>query len=134
MEKMTISEYRKRYFPDKSIDFIIEALMNGTPSKVELPWKVSEPIEIAGLLQRFKQNGVDFGVARFFQYLRDTGYLIKSGRDKNIPTRLSLEMGLFIVEKKYMITDDGSNVMLRITKVTGKGQVYFANKFLTGKE
>lgn len=84
--------------------------------------------ELAKLL---KQNGVDIGQNRLYEYLRKHGYLIKQrGADYNSPTQKSMELGLFEVNERVGQNSDGSAWLYRITKVTGKGQLYFINKFL----
>ena len=67
---------------------------------------------------------------RLFEWLRKKGYLIKSGNDKNMPTQRSMERGLFEVKEGSYVDGDGVNRITRTTKVTGKGQLYFVNKFL----
>ena len=76
-----------------------------------------------------KQNGVDIGQNRLYERLRDLGYLIKFGASRNLPTQRSVELGLFrIVESAR---NDGKEIKInKVTKVTGKGQKYFVNKFL----
>ncbi len=84
--------------------------------------------EMAKLL---KQNGVDTGQNKFFDYLRDNGYLIKrKGVDRNMPTQKSLELGLFEIKEGTVQNPDGSVRITKTPKVTGKGQQYFVNKFL----
>lgn len=86
--------------------------------------------EMAKLL---KQNGVDIGQNRFFAWLREKGYLIRrSGTDYNMPTQRSMELGLFEIKETAITNADGSVRVTRTTKVTGKGQQYFINLFLTG--
>lgn len=88
-------------------------------------------ILIGDLAKLIKQNGVDIGQKRMFAWLRDNGYLIKrSGSDWNMPTQKSMEMGLFEVKESTVNNPDGSVRINRTTKVTGKGQQYFINKFL----
>ena len=76
-----------------------------------------------------KQNGIDIGQNRLYERLRDLGYLIKFGASRNLPTQRSVELGLFrIVESTR---NDGKEIKInKVTKVTGKGQKYFVNKFL----
>lgn len=88
-------------------------------------------ILIGALAKLLKQNGIDIGQKRLFQWLRDNGYLIKSGNDKNMPTQRSMEMGLFEIKEGSYIDSNDVNRITRTTKVTGKGQIYFINKFLT---
>lgn len=86
-------------------------------------------ILIGDLAKLLKQNGVDTGQKRLFEQLRTDGYLIKSGNSKNMPTQRSMEMGLFEVKESTLVNSDGSTRITRTTKVTGKGQVYFVNKY-----
>lgn len=88
-------------------------------------------ILIGDLAKLLKQNGVDIGQKRLFAWMRDNGYLIKrQGSDWNMPTQHSMEMGLFEVKESTVNNPDGSVRINRTTKVTGKGQQYFINKFL----
>lgn len=88
-------------------------------------------ILIGDLAKLLKQNGVDTGQKRLFEWLRENGYLIKrKGTDWNSPTQKSMELGLFEVKESIVSNPDGSVRINRTTKVTGKGQQYFINKFL----
>ena len=91
-------------------------------------------ILIGGLAKLIKQNGVDIGQKRLFQWMRENGFLIKSGADKNIPTQRAMEYGLFEVKERSIVGGDGANHVTRTTKVTGKGQIYFVNRFLKAAE
>lgn len=77
-----------------------------------------------------KQNGIDTGEKRFYIWLREKGYLIKSGHSYNLPTQKSMDLGLFKVEKGTYTKPTGDVIVTRTTKVTGKGQIYFVNKHL----
>ena len=89
-------------------------------------------ILIGDLAKLLKQNGVDIGQKRLFEWLREKGYLIKrKGSDWNMPTQKSMDMGLFDIKESTINNPDGSVRINRTTKVTGKGQQYFINKFLT---
>lgn len=91
-------------------------------------------ILIGELAKILKQNGVDIGQNRLFETLRQQGYLIRrNGTDYNSPTQKAMELGLFEVKESTVGNPDGSVRVTRTTKVTGKGQQYFINKFLTGK-
>ena len=84
--------------------------------------------ELAKIL---KQNGVEIGQNRLFERLRNDGYLIKQkGENWNLPTQKSMELGLFEVKKTVINKPDGKPITRPTTKVTGKGQIYFVNKFL----
>lgn len=81
-----------------------------------------------------RQNGVDIGQNRMFKWMRDHGYLCaRKGEDWNQPTQRSLDMGLFEVKTRTFNNPDGSVRTTRTTKLTGKGRIYFTNKFL-GKD
>ena len=85
-------------------------------------------ILVGDLAKLLKQNGIDMGQNRLFEYLRNNGYLMKSGSSKNMPTQKSMEMGLFEVKESSLTNPDGSIRITKTTKITGKGQVYFINK------
>lgn len=88
-------------------------------------------ILIGDLAKLINQNGVDMGQKRLFLWLRENGYLIKrNGSDYNMPTQKSMDMNLFEVKESTINNPDGSVRINRTTKVTGRGQQYFINKFL----
>ena len=91
-------------------------------------------ILVGALAKLIKQNGIDIGQNRLFAWLRDNGYLIKSGENKNMPTQAAMDMKLFEVKESHFIDNNGTNKTTRTTKVTGKGQQYFINKFLAKKD
>lgn len=86
-------------------------------------------ILVRDLAKLLKQNGVDIGEKRLYKKLRDDGYLIKIGESKNTPTQKAMEMKLFEIKESVIIVDGKSRVV-KTTKVTGKGQTYFINRFL----
>lgn len=89
-------------------------------------------ILIGELAKLLKQNGVEIGQNRLFEVLRNEGYLIKrTGTDWNMPTQRSMEMGLFEIKEHTHIDGNGCNITTKTPKVTGKGQQYFINKFLS---
>lgn len=90
-------------------------------------------ILVGDLAKLICQNGYSIGPKRLFEWLRANGYLIKSGNSYNMPMQRYVEQGLFEVKESNVQNPDGSVRITRTTKVTGKGQVYFVNKFL-GKE
>lgn len=93
---------------------------------------VSKDGMLLGMLAKLlHQNGVDIGQKRLFQWMRDNGYLMKNGTDKNMPTQKARELGLFKVKERAIDNPDGSVRLTRTTLVTGKGQEYFINKFLS---
>lgn len=91
-------------------------------------------ILIGELAKLLRQNGVEIGQNRLFAWLRENGYLIKrKGADYNMPTQKSMELGLFEIKERTINNPDGTSYIKRTTKVTGKGQQYFINKFLAEK-
>ena len=88
-------------------------------------------ILIGELAKIIKQNGVDIGQKRLFTWLRDNGFLIKrEGTDYNMPTQKSMELELFEIKETAVTHSDGHISINKTPKITGKGQVYFINKFL----
>lgn len=88
-------------------------------------------ILIGELAKLLKQNGVDTGQNRLFTWLRDNGYLIRrSGVDYNMPTQKSMELGLLEIKERTIADPNGCVRITKTTKVTGKGQQYFIEKFL----
>lgn len=93
------------------------------------------PMLIGELAKILKQNGVDIGEKRLFQWMRDKGYLIKRcGTDFNAPTQKSMDLGLFEVKETAITHSDGHVTINRTTKVTGRGQQYFISRFLGKQE
>jgi anti-repressor protein len=91
-------------------------------------------ILVGELAKLLKQNGIDIGQNRLFQWLRDNGYLIKrKGTDYNMPTQYAMELGLFEVKETTITHADGHISISKTPKVTGKGQMYFINKFIEGQ-
>lgn len=86
-------------------------------------------ILIGDLAKLIKQNGTDIGQKRLFERMRNDGYLIKKGASKNMPTQMAMKKELFEVKERVISNPDGSTRITRTTKVTGKGQIYFINKF-----
>lgn len=91
-------------------------------------------ILIGDLAKILRQNGVEMGPNRLFQWLRENGYLIKQkGSAYNMPTQKSMELGLFKIKETCITHSDGHTSVNRTPKVTGKGQVYLLNKILGRK-
>lgn len=88
---------------------------------------------IAELAKILQQNGVNIGQNRLFSWMRDNGYLCQKGQYYNQPTQKSMELGLFEIKQTTITKPDGTVLVTTTTKVTGKGQIYFVNKFL-GKD
>lgn len=94
-----------------------------------------DAILVGELAKILKQNGINIGQNRLFEWMRDKGYLIKrKGTDYNMPTQKSMELGLFEIKETNIVHSDGQVRTKKTTKVTGKGQVYFINKFIKPKE
>lgn len=90
-------------------------------------------ILVGDLAKLICQNGYKIGQNRLFDWLRDNGYLMKYGTSRNMPQQKYVEQGLFEVKESNLQNPDGSVRITRTTKVTGKGQIYFVNKFI-GKD
>lgn len=93
-----------------------------------------DTILIGDLAKLLHQNGVNIGQKRLFNWLRDNGYLIKYGASKNMPTQYSMERGLMEVKERVVTLPNESVRITRTTKITGKGQTFFVNKFLGEKK
>ena len=91
-------------------------------------------ILIGDLAKLLRQNGVDTGQKRLFEQLRNEGYLMKTGSSRNMPTQRYVADGLFQIKETVISNPDGSVRMTKTTKVTGKGQQYFLNKYLNKEE
>lgn len=90
-------------------------------------------ILVGELAKLLKQNGVDIGQNRLFDWLRSNGYLIRrQGTDYNMPTQKAMEMGLFEIKETSIAHADGHTTVSKTPKITGRGQNYFVNKFLKG--
>ena len=116
--KQRAEEAERKIFEAKPKILLAESIENS-----------NDLILIRDLAVILKQNGIDIGQNRLYERLRDLGYLIKFGASRNLPTQRSVELGLFrIVESTR---NDGKEIKInKVTKVTGKGQKYFVNKFL----
>lgn len=91
----------------------------------------STSVLIGDFAKLLKQNGIDIGQTRLFEWLRNNGYLMRvKGERRNMPTQRSMEMKLFEIKESVIEHKDGHLTIIRTPKVTGKGQIYFANKFL----
>ena len=91
-------------------------------------------ILVGELAKLITQNGVQIGQNRMFKWLRENGYLMSSGTSCNMPKQRYVEQGLFEIKESNIQNADGSVRITRTTKVTGKGQQYFINKFLKGED
>ena len=91
-------------------------------------------ILVGELAKLLKQNGINIGQKRLFEWLRNNGYLIKSGSDKNMPTQYSMERGWFEIKETVISHSDGHTSISKTPKITGRGQIYFINKFMDGEK
>lgn len=119
MADRKILELKNRIEKDKPKALFADAVMTSHTS-----------ILIGDLAKILRQNGYDIGQNRLFMYLRQNGYLIKSGASRNMPTQRSMDMSLFEIKETTLSNPDGSIRITKTPKVTGKGQVYFINHFL----
>lgn len=116
----TINQLEKQIEKDKPKVMFADAVDTSTSS-----------ILVGELAKLISQNGVKIGQNRLFQWLRDNGYLIKKqGESYNLPTQRSMDLKIMDIKKRTQNNPDGSIRVTRTTKVTGKGQQYFINKFL----
>lgn len=115
-----------------------EALNEANRPKVIFAEAVSASktsILVGELAKILRGNGIPTGQHRFFQWLRENGYLIKrKGTAYNMPTQRSMELGLFEIKEGSYVNGDGVNVITKTPKITGKGQNYFINLFLARKK
>ena len=92
-------------------------------------------ILVGDLAKVLKGNGIDIGQKRLFDWLRTHGYLIRgNSSSRNMPTQRAMELGLFEIKESSFIDGSGASHITRTVKVTGKGQIYFVNKFLGEKK
>ena len=87
-------------------------------------------ILIGALAKIIKQNGYDIGQKRLFEWMRSNDFLMKGGRDYNLPTQKAMDLQLFKIKERTISNPDGSVRITKTVLVTGKGQQYFINRFL----
>lgn len=126
-----LTEYKK----EKEHNLTLEKQVKENKPKVLFADSVAgsdNSILVGELAKLLKQNGIDVGQNRLFKWLRNNGYLIKkSGESYNLPTQKSMDLEILDIKKRVINNPDGSSKITRTPKVTGKGQQYFINKFLT---
>ena len=89
-------------------------------------------ILVGELAKILRGNGIGIGQRRLFAWLREHGYLVRrQGTDYNMPTQMAMELGLFEIKEGSYVNGSGANIITKTPKVTGKGQTYFINKFLS---
>lgn len=92
-------------------------------------------ILVGELAKVLRQNHIEIGEKRLFAWMRDNGYLIRrKGTDYNMPTQKSMEMGLFQIKETVISHSNGHTTVSKTPKVTGKGQQYFINKFISQEQ
>lgn len=89
-----------------------------------------DTISIGNLAKMLNQNGIDIGQNRLFEWLRNRGWLMSNGHDKNNPTQRGMDAGYFVILERTINKPNGEVMITATTRVTGKGQRYFINKFL----
>lgn len=132
LEKALLVAHRKIEERNKEIAYQKEQIAEMKPKAIfaDAVSSSSNSILVRDLAKLLKQNGVDIGEKRLFEYLRNNGYLIKRpGADYNSPTQKSMELGLFEI-KETVVAHTYDTRVHKTTKVTGKGQRYFVKKFL----
>lgn len=126
-----LTEYKK----EKEHNLVLEQQVKENKPKVLFADSVAgsdNSILVGELAKLLKQNGIDVGQNRLFKWLRNNGYLIKkSGESYNLPTQKSMDLEILDIKKRVINNPDGSSKITRTPKVTGKGQQYFINKFLS---
>lgn len=124
---------RALQYADKKIILLEERIALDKPKTVfaDAVSASKTSILVGELAKLLKQNGVNIGPNRLFNWLRDNGYLIKRrGSDWNMPTQYSMELKLFEIKETAISRSNSSTTLSKTSKVTGKGQQYFLNKFL----
>ena len=132
LERAVMVAQRKIKERDKEIAYQREQIAEMQPKAVfaDAVSSSSNSILVRDMAKLLKQNGVDIGEKRLFEYLRNNGYLIKRpGADYNSPTQKSMELGLFEI-KETVVAHTNDTRVHKTSKITGKGQRYFINKFL----
>lgn len=126
-------ERAKRWIEEAQERLALQAKVEADASKVLFADAVATSKDsclIGQLAKVLRQNGYNIGQNRLFDYLRNEGYLCKSGENRNMPTQRSIDAGWFEVKEGTLYNLDGTVRITRTPKVTNKGQIYFVNKFL----
>lgn len=129
-EALGVEKRFSAWFETNSQGFVEGEDFTGAYLKVQSNQYGGEKDLVGDLAKLICQNGYQIGQKRLFDWLRNNGYLVKSGSSYNMPMQRYVEQGLFEVKESNVQNPDGSVRTTRTTKVTGKGQVYFVNKFL----
>lgn len=132
LEKALLVAHRKIEERNKQIAHQMEQIQIMQPKAIfaDAVSSSSNSILVRDMAKLLKQNGIDIGEKRLFEYLRNNGYLIKRpGADYNSPTQRAMELGLFEI-KETVVAHTNDTRVHKTSKITGKGQRYFINKFL----
>lgn len=132
LEKAILVAQRKIAERDKIIAQKQERIEQMKPKEVfaDAVSTSKQSILIGDLAKLICQNGHSIGQKRLFQWMRDNGYLMKQGSSYNMPKQKYVEQGIFEIKESTINNPDGSVRLTRTTKITGKGQIFFINKFL----
>lgn len=128
-------EQQRRIIAECKVTFLEEVTIENAP-KVLFATAVegSDHSCLVGELAKVLcQNGIEIGQNRLFEWLRENNYLCTKGESHNIPTQKAMEMGLFELKKRTVNKPDGTSIVTTTPKITGRGQIYFVNKFLDRK-
>ncbi|MDR1377171.1 MAG: phage antirepressor [Synergistaceae bacterium] len=128
----TIIQLARNIKAEKEKCRVLEAKIDADRPKVIFAESVEasrSSILVGDLAKLIRQNGYEIGPKRFFEWLRQNGYLMKNGESRNMPTQKSMEAGLFEVKERAIDNPDGTVLVTRTTKVTGRGQLLFINLF-----
>jgi anti-repressor protein len=128
----TIIELARNIKAEKEKCRALEAKIDADRPKVIFAESVeaSDSSSLVGdLAKLIRQNGVEIGPRRLFEWMRQNGYLMKLGESRNMPTQKSMESGLFEVKERTIDNPDGKIILTRTTKITGRGQLFFLNLF-----
>ena len=133
----TLIELATRLKEERAARAALEAQRTADAPKVLFADAVSTSdttILVGDLAKILRGNGIDIGATRLFQVLRDRGYLIsRKGSDWNSPTQKAMDLGLFRIKETAVTHSDGHVTVNKTPKVTGKGQRYFVERFLSGR-
>jgi anti-repressor protein len=128
----TIIKIAQNWKEEKELRMLAEAKIEADRGKVNFAESMQvsqDSILIGELAKVLKQNGIDIGQNRLFELLREEGYLIRTGSQYNLPTQRSMDLKIMEIKVGTRNSSDGTVKITRTPKVTGKGQVYFVNKF-----
>jgi anti-repressor protein len=111
---------------------VLEAKIDADRPKVIFAESVeasSSSILVGDLAKLIKQNGIEIGPRRLFEWMRQNGYLMKIGESRNMPTQRAMEAGLFEIKERTIGNPDGTILLTRTTKITSRGQIFFIDLF-----